>query len=350
MKKILLNIAKYDYGIRENGLSFEYFNFYRIFKEIGHTVFLFDFASEAQKYGKDQMNRKLIKTIKQIQPDLLFSLFPPGYFTNETLKKILTMRTQSVIWMTDDEWMWDFFGKKICFYFSNVITTDATAVKKYSRIGYNQVILSQWGANTSLFKPSNIKKDIDVSFVGSINPWRKYLIEFLKNKGIPVVCYGTGWPNGRLDDQKMVEIFNRSKINLNISNSVQFDLGYLLTIFPPSRYEKGLIRKLYSIFGPQLHTLLAPKKNDQVKARLFEIAACQSFFLTHYTAGLERFYQINKEVVVYNSKNELVRLIKHYLVSENERETISRFAYLKTVNKYSYKLLFKKILDQIIGQ
>ena len=350
MQKILLNISKYDYGIRQNGLSYEYVNFFNMLKSFNYEVQLFDFPTIMGNVGKDKMNKELIKAIHEYHPDLIFSLFPPNYYDEKTLRTMKLISSKSVIWMTDDEWMWDFFGKKICFYFSNVITTDAAAVKKYSRIGYNQVILSQWGANTSLFKPLNIKKDIDVSFVGSINPWRKYLIEFLKTKGISVVCYGTGWPNGRLDDQKMVEIFNRSKINLNISNSVQLDLGYLLTIFPPSRYEKSLIRKIYSIFGPQLHTLLAPKKNDQVKARLFEIAACQSFFLTHYTAGLERFYQMNKEVVVYNNKNELVQLIKHYLVSENERKTISRFAYLKTVDKYSYKLLFKKILDQILDQ
>src|SRR3989304_4779684 len=106
MQKILLNISKYDYGIRQNGLSYEYVNFFNMLKSFNYEVQLFDFPTIMGNVGKDKMNKELIKAIHEYHPDLIFSLFPPNYYDEKTLRTMKLISSKSVIWMTDDEWMW----------------------------------------------------------------------------------------------------------------------------------------------------------------------------------------------------------------------------------------------------
>ena len=154
--KILLNVRKYDYGIKERGYSFEYDNFYRVLKNLGHNVYLYDFPTEEQKYGKEKMGENLLKAIDTYRPDLIFNCFHPGDFAMNSVKKLHDKKIRSVIWMTDDEWLWEVFSKHVAKYFDYVITTDDKAIPKYKKIGYKRMILSQWGVNTEFVKKLNV--------------------------------------------------------------------------------------------------------------------------------------------------------------------------------------------------
>lgn len=104
-------------------------------------------------------------------------------------------------------------------------------MNKYRNIGYKNVVLSQW-ASFGFKKNINFKTTkykYDVSFVGGISGYREYLINQLKKKGVKVECFGAGWENGRVTFEEMGEIFENSKINLNISNSVNYDVRYIFS-------------------------------------------------------------------------------------------------------------------------
>lgn len=345
--KILVNIRKYDYGIKERGYSFEYDNFYRIFKDLGHDLYLFDFPTEEQKYGKEKMGLNLLKAVDKYKPDLIFNIFHPGDFNIETMEKLKAKKIKSVIWMTDDEWLWEIFSKNVSKYFDYVMTTDDLAMPKYRKIGYKKAILSQWGVNTSFVKKLKVKKDIDVSFVGQYNSWRKYLIDYLKKKGIDVKCYGTGWPNGRVSFEELNEIFNRSKITLNMSNSVQYDLGYLLSVSPTWNRKLGFKQNIFNL-SPLVNTILSGKKGEHVKGRFFEAAGSGSFLLSYYVDSLKRFFVPDKEIITYKDKNDLVKKIHYYLKHEKEREKIAKITYEKAVKLYSYKKILKDILQKVM--
>ena len=74
-------------------------------------------------------------------------------------------------------------------------------------------MLSQWGFNH--FKiPKKISKNI-ISFVGmSYGSRAKYKI-FRKNN-LNINVGARGWPKGRANNEKMLEIFQNSLINLNL--------------------------------------------------------------------------------------------------------------------------------------
>jgi spore maturation protein CgeB len=66
--KILLVCMKYDYGDPNRGRSYEYYNFYKSLKVIGHEVILFDFLAEFKRLGKTEMNKRLLAVVESSKP------------------------------------------------------------------------------------------------------------------------------------------------------------------------------------------------------------------------------------------------------------------------------------------
>jgi spore maturation protein CgeB len=164
--------------------------------------------------------------------------------------------------------------------------------------------MSQWAA---IETPSAKfeKYEFDVSFVGGAHVTRKWFVSELQKRGINVACFGHGWPNGSVSSTRMYEIFRRSKINLNLSNSKTLDIRFLLSS----------LKNLY--IG-----LRASKDAPQVKARNFEILQAGGFQISDYVPSLEMYLDIGKDIVCYKNVEEAAMLINYYLKMEEEREQI----------------------------
>lgn len=341
-------MMKYDYGNPKQGLSFEYEIFGNIFKKIkGSEVKIFDYKSEIKKKGQKEMNHLLVEKCKEFRPDLIFTFLFENEIYPETLHKMHKYSKVSITWMADDKWRWEIIGKKYCKYFDYVITTDPDSIKKYESIGYKNAILSQWAVDPEIYKDQKLKKDIPISFVGRDNAWRRFVIKELKRRGIEVECYGFGWKNGRVTQHQMVEIFNRSKINLNLSNSVKFNLKYLLDFNFVWNKDISFARNIYTIFGPQLHTIISKKRKEDIKSRFFEVIGSGGFLLSYDVKHLCDYFEIEKELVTYNNIDNLVSKILYYLDEEKTREEIALNGYKRVHREHSYEKRFQKIFNVI---
>ncbi len=147
----------------------------------------------------------------------------------------------------------------------------------------------------------------------------------MKKRGIKVHCFGDRWENGRVTYEQMENIFVTSKINLNISNSTQYDIRYLLS------NPKNII-----------HTLKSTKNVSQTKARIFEIPVQGGFELTEYVPSLEDYFDIGKEISCYRDIDEAELLIKYYLSHDKERESIKLLGVKKAREKHTFK---NRIID-----
>jgi len=329
--KILLNIMKFDYGDKKRGFSFEYENFYLTLLAMGHDVDVFDFLTISRAMGKERMNEALILQTCNTRYDMVMTSFFKDEFSPKFLGLLKKNCKLSIAWMNDDEWRWHTLGKKICHYFHYTITTDPEAKKKYNSIGYTGAILSQFACNTILSENICATQDIDVSFIGQPNPWRLYVAKYLQKRGTNLQCFGYGWPNGRITSKQMISIFNRSKINLNLSNSVQYDLNYLTNINFSWQKHKSIAENIYQIFGPQINTLLSPKKNEQIKARVFEITGSGGFALTYDVKYLSNYFNLSKEIQTYKSPDDLLKKINFFLKNNTMREKIAKMGYKRTI-------------------
>ena len=158
---------------------------------------------------------------------------------------------------------------------------------------------SYWFPNSypdELIFPKDIEKTIDIGFCGNVLN-RGHVINSLDKYDIKKDIFVIG------DD--MVDVINSYKIHLNCN--ISNDINY----------------------------------------RTFETTGCGTFLLTNYTPGLEKLFDIGKEIVVYNDLNDLDSKVKYYLENEEEREKITKAGYERSKKDHTYFERAKILIDII---
>ncbi len=333
--KIIFAALKYDYGIPERGFSFEYYNFCDTLVRMGHEVEYFDFYSLHKEVGSVEMTKRLRERVEEFRPDLLFVFLYSDEFDPVLLQRI-TQETKVVTlnWFADDHWRFESFSRKWATCFAYVSTTDRSSIPKYHALGYKNVLLTQWGANTAIYRKADEPITYDVSFVGQAHGDRPAIIRALQKQGIWVYTRGTHWKvrrwhnygrrlgvlsklryerivnTTRISQEEMVKVFRCSRINLNLSVSSQL-------------------------------------AQNQIKGRNFEIPACGGFQLSGVAERLEEFFEPDKEIVLYRSFDELVEKIRYYLAHESERATIAEAGYQRVLRDHTYEYRFRELFRQM---
>jgi len=338
-KKIALVAMKYDYGDEKRGLSLDYYYFEEPLRDMGYNVVTFDFMGICKERGKDKMNELLLDLVREENPDLVLVVPYTDQFVPSIID-IISKEITSVIYFFDDVWRVEYSGfwSK---HFTYATTSDINGMAKWKALGCNNFIYSPFGCNHRLFRKKKAAFKYDVSFVGGYHPYRAWIIQRLNEAGINAQAFGYGWPNGRLDFENMVDVFNQSKINLNISNNDSFDLKYL---FSPMNSIKNKILVIFNMLRRLMRKDL--KIKEMVKARHFEICASGGFQLSYSVEGLENLFRIGEELVIYESVEELIAKAKYYLQNEAERLSIAERGFKRAVNDHTMDLRLKKIIDE----
>jgi spore maturation protein CgeB len=327
--RILLVCMQHDYGDPARGYSYEYYNFAHSLVQAGHIVEWFDYMAELKKNGRQQMNADLISYAKKTKPDVaIFSLYTDQL--DEVAVESVRSICKTFCFFHDDTWRVK-FSRHWAQYFDFFSSSDFESLRKYPKLGLNNIVHIPFGVNNHLYKPLNEKEFLyDVSFVGGWNPVRGWLVKRLERAGIKVEAFGYGWPRGILAHEEMIKVFNNSRINLNLSNSTTWDARYLFS--SPRAFATHFRSK---------------KIVEQLKARHFEISACNAFQLSYYIEGLERCYKIGEEIAIYNSPDELVEKVEYYLDQPKLCEDIAHNAYARTLREHTYEERFSQLFTKM---
>lgn len=326
--KIIVACMLHTYGDPKREYSYEYFNFYQALQHMGHDVVLFDYAGEIQASGKEAMNQKLLAKVQEWRPAVtLFSLYT-DQFEPVMIEKLREF-TKTLCFFHDDTWRVE-YSRYWARHFDFFTTPDVYGEMKYREIGLNNAIHFPFGCNEQIFRKLELPKKYDVSFVGGWHPYREWLIKRLEQNGISVEVAGYRWPNGEIDQEGMIRLFNESRINLNLSNSASWDARYLASS------PKAFINRLRS------------KKNiEQMKARIFEVNGCGSFQLSYYVEGLAHCYDIDREIGVYADADDLVEKVKFYLSHAELRESIADSGYKRTFRDHTFAKRFQNVFQRM---
>lgn len=329
-KKILVVLLKWDYGDPEKGDSLEKIWFLNNINKLVNQVYPFWYDKYLTDEALLQNNIKLVAD--EIHPDLIFFIPFRDQFKNGTLKYLKDKYT-TIAWFGDDQWRFKTFTKNIAPNYTFSITTDRFSVENYKNIGITPIV-SQWAAESSkdYVNPNaeGIVYKYDVSFVGARNEVRSWFIKKLKKYGIDVTCFGRGWESGRLSALEMEDVFRTSKINLNISNSVNNDITFVL----------GGVLNI-------ARWLVSKKNEEQIKARNFEIPLVGGFQLSNYVIGLEEYFNIGSEIAIYSNVNDCAKQINYYLNNELERKNIAALGFVRANHEHRFINRLEKIFSQL---
>lgn len=343
--KILYVASKYDYGNRERGYGVEYYNYYNTLVKMneGRNLVVYFALEQVEEKGRDAAGYELLDIAYREKPNLIFFANSDDAIKPEVIRE-LTEKSGAITfnWFADDHWKFDRYSRWWAPLFHWVSTTDSQVLRKYASIGYANVIHSQWASNNFIYQKRDLPYKYDVSFVGVPYGKRRLMIEKLNNAGIKVVCFGKGWPAGHVSQDEMISIFSQSKINLNFtagSGVLWKELGYLVV----SRRWDRSIRANNPLHYPYLLRSMLGTFRKQIKGRNFEVPGCGGFLLTNYADNLKDYYEIGKEIVVYEGTRDLIEKIRYYLEHDAEREEIARAGYERTLRDHTFERRFNDI-------
>jgi spore maturation protein CgeB len=319
-KRVLLAMPLYDYGNPERGPSFDMEIWRPTVEGLVREVDVVPFdRSMNEPLSQDA---ELVEAVERFQPDLvLFSTYRDDV-APETLS-LLRERTTTMAFFWDDHWRFDSFSSRYATLYDYVVTTDPSTAPRYRALGGNPIVTQYGGVAPADARPpveDESEYRYDVSFVGGFHPWRGWLVDFLGRNGIHVECFGADWPNGRVSFSEMDEIFRTSRVNLNISNSKQFDTRFLLA--DPRNF---------------LANRDSTKAFEQIKARHFEIPMAGGCELTFYAPGIEDFLAVGPEIAIYTTPEDCVQQVKGLLGDPDRRKAMTRRAWERCRAEHTYE-------------
>ena len=124
--------------------------------------------------------------------------------------------------------------------------------------------------------------------------------------GIRVECFGHGWEHGPVTADDMYTIFNSSAISLNFGNS---------------------------------------RGRNQIKARAFEVPGAGGFLLTDAAPGIEKFFELDEEIVCFKDIADLAKKIGFYLANLDARDRVAAKGFSRVVRDHTYDVRLATLLN-----
>jgi len=165
--------------------------------------------------------------------------------------------------------------------------------------------------------------DWDITFIGNIGAKnnRKNYIDALKAKQFNIDTFGIHSKHGFIDENEELNIFRKSKINLNFS---------------------GIQYSRNSVLGENISDRIR-----EVKGRSFLVTSVGGFVLSEYFPGIETLFEIGKEIDIFYNTDDLIEKTRFYLNNDSLREQIAYNGFLRVKKDYSSDVAAKRIWDKI---
>lgn len=276
-------------------------------------------------YFKDKdillMNRDLIQVAKQFKPDLL--LVDKGTdIVFGTIEKINTLGVITANWFSDNldhlDWM-----KKAIKTYKYFFHFDSYVVSLLKESGADNVYHIPFGCDIELHKTIILseedrkKYECDVCFAGAYTPERENLLLNLTDFNLKIYGY-RNWQSSKL----------RSFYQGTITNDIELTKLY--------NSCKIAINYHYKYTG------------DGANVRTFEIVGCGGALqIVDYRKDILRFFEENKEIVVFKNVKELKEKVKYYLENEEERQAITKRCQEKAYKEHTLDKRMANLMEII---
>jgi spore maturation protein CgeB len=318
--KILCVFGESAYGDAARGDSYEKVNFLPAFRRLGHDVSLFDSFSRHKDADFGELNLRFLRHLDDYRPDLVFMVLMSYEIWTETLDLARAGSPAIIVnWGTDDSWKFNQVSRFLIPHLDFHITTDKGAAARAERAGFSNVVSSQWAASrTQLLEPLPSSQCIyDVSFIGNLYGDRRAWIEGLLGRGVSVTTFGHGSDGGAVAASEIPDIYRKSRVSLNFSDS-------------------GL-----HLIGVRL------KRSRQIKARVFEAPGAGSALLTQAADGLCDYFRVGLEIDTFDRLDDLAGKTTFYLSNPAARDRMAWAGHKRTIAEHTYDRRFRDLLDYI---
>jgi hypothetical protein len=237
------------------------------------------------------------------------------------------------------------------------IVPEKEAVQKYREINANPVHL-QMAANPEVYRPYELPMEYEVTFVGRNRFNRSEFVSYLLQNGVDIRVWGAGWLPRSYPflSQPLVETLRgakrllRQKTDKPGSTSARYRIPAgkcgpplsdddLIRMYSRSRISLGFSE----LWDQQSNSY---KRN--IRLRDFEAPMSGAFYITGYQEEICEYYEVGKEIVCYEDKQDLLEKVGYYLKHDAEAQKIGYAGYQRALRDHTWQRRFEQLF-QIIG-
>lgn len=275
------------------------------FLDLGFNVETFDYRVKAVKFGVAAMNELLLNKIRELNRIdmaviLKGELLEPLIFDAEKCIRVL--------------WYFDFDAVEPPGYLiilgrcvTAAFLTCYPWVDSLRDLGVNAFFLPQ-AADPMIYNKVDFDSAFasDVAFIGTRKPGREEFLKKLASR-FNLKVWGEQWQDSELKPgiQAYLEDFNKvcssAKIIVNITSSDDY-----------------------------------PSYMSTLSQKIFMVLAAEGFLLNDSILNIHSFFEINKELVLYNNVDDLSQKIEYYLGHDELRAQIAHAGRMRVLKEHTY--------------
>jgi spore maturation protein CgeB len=268
--------------------------------------------------------RELLEAVRRFRPDLLLTI-SGEVFDTETIGRIRALGVRTVLWTGDDPYQ---RGRELIAApaYDRVYVFDPWYVPVLRANGVRNPGYLPMAVDPTLYRPIALDEEErtrlggGVCFVGTYYPNRDHLLRDLRD--FPLKIWGGGWPlavarpghplrpfyQGRAFGEEVVRIYCGHRVAVNIQH---------------------------------------PQSRDGQNMRTFEAPACGVLTFTESTAELPRLFEIDEEIVAYDSLDALRAQLRHYLDHPEQARRIAERGMTRARAEHTYTNRIRRVLEEI---
>lgn len=307
----------------------DFAKFYESYKYLDNFTQNEDHINSLRQMFENLMSEALLSAVFNEPPDMVFFM-AQSPINERIVLKLRRMGIQTAYWFVEDFRTlkhWNSIAKYVDYFFT--IQKD-DFFKELKDMGLNNFHYIPLACLPKFHKKiternneDERKYGSDVSFAGAGYFNRKNV--FAKLTDFDFKIWGNDWQvdmplssliqNGgrRFTEKDVVNIYNYSKININLHSSMwHWDIN---------------------------------TNGDFLNPRLYEILGCGGFQLVDERKYLKGVFEDGKDLVVFKSVDDLRKKIRYYLDNEDERLAIAEHGYKTVRDGHTYEQRVSKIMS-----
>lgn len=352
-------------------------NLYEPLVEMGHDVVLFSVTEgrlamqRNDASARTRFSQKLLDTFRREHAQKPFALFfaylMDGMVEPSVLDEIRKSGVPTCNFSCNNAHQF-YLVEELSPHFDYSLHSEKDARDKFLAIGANPLWWPM-ASNPKYFKPVDVPRTIQASFVGANYALRARQIAHLLENGIDVHAYGPAWVgDARTRWRSLAKRYlllwqTFSAINPQGQSAASAQLAdhdyrrYLSARFPANVHlpvtDDELIA-LYSRSHISLGFLEVYNHHDpsqpliqHLHLREFEAPMSGALYCTGYMAELAEMFEPDKEVLVYRSQHELLDKIRFYLAHPDQADTIRQAGRKRALAEHTYHVRYCKLFKTL---
>lgn len=314
--------------------------------ELGHVVEVFEAPGfyeafktlRALRVGNDRLeylensflqvvSQAVLAKTESFAPDLVLAL-AQAPLSRQALQRLRKDGVATAMWFVEDFRVFGYWRAFAPLYDVFAVIQKEPFLTELRAVGQENALYLPMAAEPGFHKPLELSAmerkthGSDVSFLGAGYPNRRLAFRQLMHLDFKI--WGNDWDGEamlerfmprkgeRITPEECVKIFNATKVNLNLHSSVR---------------EGDLVGE-----------------GDFVNPRTFELASCGAFQLLDDRALLSELFAPD-EMATFQSMEELLEGIAHYLEQPQEREAMAKRARERVLAEHTYKHRMASLLE-----